>query len=75
VVTIEAAGPLLTADLVMLIKNSAYPHLIAGLKQEGYSTSNIITFSDTNEAHNQLPNYIQNNDVVLFQNDWSDNYY
>lgn len=57
------------ADLVVLIKNSVTPFIAEELPQE-----KIIWFSSAQEAHSRLREIIQPGDVILFQNDWPDNY-
>jgi UDP-N-acetylmuramoyl-tripeptide--D-alanyl-D-alanine ligase len=62
------------ADIVILIKNSATPSIEKGLKDNGYDEHNIIFFDTAPEAHRALKDMLQPNDVILFQNDWTDNY-
>ncbi len=62
------------ADVVVLIKNSATPYIAEGLREKGYSNENIKWYISSEQAHADMGNIIQPNDVVLFQNDWTDNY-
>lgn len=62
------------ADKVILIKNSVTPHIADGLKAGGFSNNNIIWFDSATEAHESLGQILQPNDVILFQNDWGDQY-
>jgi UDP-N-acetylmuramoyl-tripeptide--D-alanyl-D-alanine ligase len=62
------------ADLVILIKNSVTPFIEEGLIASGYKKEKIIWFESTSEAHNSLSKLLQENDIILFQNDWPDNY-
>lgn len=62
------------ADLVILIKNSATYHIDKGLKAVHFPSQNIIWFNSALEAHACLSSLLQTGDVILFQNDWSDNY-
>ncbi len=62
-------------DVVILIKNSAFQHIYEGLLTEGFQKNNVLTFGSTQEAHGALSSIVQSNDVILFQNDWADNYF
>jgi len=61
-------------DKVILIKNSATPHIEQGLLENGFEKEDIIFFDSANQAHAEIKNITQAGDVVLFQNDWTDNY-
>lgn len=61
-------------DIVILIKNSVTPHIEAGLKKSGFEEKNIIWFSSMFEVQKNLKDIVRPGDVVLFQNDWPDNY-
>jgi UDP-N-acetylmuramoyl-tripeptide--D-alanyl-D-alanine ligase len=62
------------ADLVILIKNSATPRIAQGLKEAGFSEDKIIWFESALQAHGSLEKILKAGDVILFQNDWPDNY-
>jgi len=62
------------ADLVILIRNSATPFISEGLLAKGFSSSQILWFESAIEAHASLSSVLKSGDVVLFQNDWPDNY-
>lgn len=62
------------ANLIILIKNSVTPYLAEGLKSVGFPAEQIIYFFSSPEAHAALPDLVKPGDVVLFQNDWPDNY-
>lgn len=62
------------ADKVILIKNSATPYIANGLKQNNFKYSDIIWFNTAEEAHGSLGKILKPNDVILFQNDWGDQY-
>lgn len=62
------------ADRVILIKNSATPFIAEGLMENGFNKNHIIWFKTAHEAHATMGEIIEQNDVVLFQNDWPDNY-
>ncbi len=62
------------ADLVILIKNSATIHIAEGLRAAQFKNENIIWFKSALEAHAALAGILHSGDVILFQNDWPDNY-
>jgi UDP-N-acetylmuramoyl-tripeptide--D-alanyl-D-alanine ligase len=62
------------ADIVILIKNSATYFIAEGLKSAGFKSQNIMFFENAHAAHNALPAILKPGDIVLFQNDWPDNY-
>lgn len=62
------------ANQVILIKNSVTPYIASGLEKNGFKKENIIWFDNAQAAHAGLKELVQPNDVVLFQNDWPDNY-
>lgn len=63
----EQLGPV--ADMVILIKNSVTPFIAEKLDKH-----KVIWFDSALKAHAALPNILQKGDVILFQNDWPDNY-
>ncbi len=63
------------ADVVVLIKNSVTLYIEKGLRESGFKAENIIWFPSAPEAHRGLTGVLKSGDVVLFQNDWPDNYY
>lgn len=64
----------MVADLVVLIENSATPYIAEGLMENGFKKSNIKWYKTAEAAHEDIGNIIEANDVVMFQNDWTDNY-
>ena len=62
------------ADLVVLIKNSVTPFIAEGLIKGGFKRENIKWYGSSQESHADMGNIVKPNDVVLFQNDWPDNY-
>lgn len=62
------------ANQVMLIKNSVTPLIADGLKEQKFPESDIIWFDSADEAHSSLGKYLKPGDVIVFQNDWSDEY-
>ncbi len=61
-------------DLVILVKNSVTPFIEEGLIKAGFNQKDILRFDSIMEAQNNLGNILKSGDVVLFQNDWPDNY-
>jgi len=62
------------ADVVILIKNSVCAYIVEGLMAVDFPKENIYIFNSALEAHGHLAGLIKKDDVVLFQNDWPDNY-
>ncbi len=62
------------ADLIILIKNSVTGFIYTGLKEVNYPEENIIWYDNAKKAYNELFTHLKPNDVVLLQNDWTDNY-
>ncbi|MBI2444433.1 MAG: UDP-N-acetylmuramoyl-tripeptide--D-alanyl-D-alanine ligase [Candidatus Magasanikbacteria bacterium] len=62
------------ADEVLLIKNSVTPFLAEGLRRAGHLATNIHWFNSAPEAHAAIVPFLKRGDVILFQNDWPDNY-
>jgi len=61
-----------SVDLVLLIDNLATRFIIKGMKAGGFR--NFKIYKNTIDAHEDLQNVLQSGDVILFQNDLSDNY-
>ncbi|MBI3304906.1 UDP-N-acetylmuramoyl-tripeptide--D-alanyl-D-alanine ligase [Candidatus Parcubacteria bacterium] len=62
------------ADVVILIRNSVTPLLAEGLRQSGFQERRIVWFEHAAAAHAALPHILKPGDVILFQNDWGDQY-
>ncbi|MBI2010931.1 MAG: UDP-N-acetylmuramoyl-tripeptide--D-alanyl-D-alanine ligase [Candidatus Colwellbacteria bacterium] len=62
------------ADLVILIRTEAARFIAQGLTEQGFKPDDIMWFESTEEAYSSLTNILKAGDVVLFQNDWPDNY-
>ncbi len=73
------------ADVVILIRNSVTGYIELGIKNyelskrenlqlTTYNLPIIIWFNSAEQAHAELKNLLQPNDVILFQNDWGDQY-
>ncbi|MEW6617474.1 MAG: UDP-N-acetylmuramoyl-tripeptide--D-alanyl-D-alanine ligase [Patescibacteria group bacterium] len=60
-------------EKIILIKNSVTPYIGQGLKEEGYR-GEVMWFNDALAAFAALPLLTVEGDVVLLQNDWSDQY-
>ncbi len=74
-VHIEIGRELATVvDLVILIKNSVTPYIEMGLMSAKFPKEKILWFNSAQTAHAELKNILKPNDVVLFQNDWGDQY-
>jgi UDP-N-acetylmuramoyl-tripeptide--D-alanyl-D-alanine ligase len=66
---IAAAQP----DMVVLMKNSATEHIQAGLVAGGYEGALSIQ-ADALKFYTNLDQFVAAGDVVMLQNDWTDNY-
>jgi len=66
---IAAAKP----DIVVLMENSAAPSIMHGLQEAGYENE-IMVEDDPLGFYTNLNIFVANGDVVLMQNDWTDNY-
>lgn len=62
-------------DLVLLIDTPSSRSLAAGLAEVGYPADRVITYPDTATAHREFSKLLKSGDVVIFQNDWTDNYF
>jgi len=62
------------ADVIVLIKNSVTDDILKGLGGGGFKSENIKIFNTAAEAHGAIGEIVKPGDVVLFQNDWPDNY-
>lgn len=60
-------------EKIILIKNSVTPYIEQGLKETGYN-GEIKWFNNASETFAALPNLTVNGDIVVLQNDWSDQY-
>jgi len=63
------------ADIAILIKNSVTGYIMKGLESSGFNMKNAIVFDSAVEAHSKLAEILKPGDVVVFQNDWPDNYF
>lgn len=60
-------------DVVVLMQNSATRDIKAGLEAAGYS-GGLVVQDDPLDFYRNLPSFVAAGDVVLMQNDWTDNY-
>ncbi len=66
------------ADVVVLIKNSVTGYIEEGIKSKlpttNYQLPTILWFETAQAAHASLSTILKPGDVVVFQNDWGDQY-
>lgn len=62
-----------TADVAVLMRNSVTDHILTGLHAAGFK-GKIDIVDDPLAFYANLEHYIVAGDVVLMQNDWTDNY-
>ncbi|HEY5668108.1 MAG TPA: Mur ligase family protein [Candidatus Saccharimonadales bacterium] len=60
-------------DIVVLMKNSATDPIMRGLRAAGFSKE-IVVEDDPLSFYTNLQAFVAAGDVVLMQNDWTDNY-
>lgn len=63
------------ADLVLLIQNSNTKFFLQGLKEKKYPDDQIKIYQSSQKMQDDLKNILKSGDVILFQNDWPDNYF
>jgi UDP-N-acetylmuramoyl-tripeptide--D-alanyl-D-alanine ligase len=68
-VLIAAAKP----DIVVLMANSAQPYILAGLESAGYA-GEVRIERDPLQFYTNLPHFVASGDLIMMQNDWTDNY-
>ncbi len=62
-----------TVDVVVLVETSVTDWIQEGLSAAGFS-GELITFESPQEMHQQISDVTKSGDVLLFQNDWPENY-
>lgn len=62
-------------DLILLVDTASTRSLAAGLREANYPAERIITYPDTATAHREFAQLLKSGDTVIFQNDWTDNYF
>ena len=71
-----AAGKLIAAakpDIVVLMQNSVTDYIVLGLREAGYS-GDLRIEEDPLDFYTNLNHFVAAGDLVLMQNDWTDNY-
>lgn len=61
------------ADVVVLVQNSVTDYIFEGLQKAKFN-GKLIIIDDPLEFYTNLEHFVANGDVVLMQNDWTDNY-
>lgn len=61
------------ADIVVLMQNSTTPYIKAGLGKAGF-TGKLQIVDDPVAFYSHIEHFVAAGDVVLMQNDWTDNY-
>jgi ASC-1-like (ASCH) protein len=59
---------------VLLIKSKVVDFIIEGIKS-GENKIEYKVYDNTTDAHADLPNVLRSGDTILFQNDWTENYF
>jgi UDP-N-acetylmuramoyl-tripeptide--D-alanyl-D-alanine ligase len=59
--------------IVVLMHNSVTKYIVGGMRAEGYK-GELRVENDPLKFYTNLDNFIAAGDVVLLQNDWTDNY-
>lgn len=62
-------------DKVLLIDTPATKSIYNWLIDKWFDKNNITVYKTTTEAHDDLKNILVSEDVIIFQNDWTDNYF
>ena len=62
-----------SADMVVLMKNSVTDYIVEGLKKAKFA-GELLIIDDPLDFYTNLDQFVAAGDVVLMQNDWTDNY-
>lgn len=62
------------AHLVLLVRNSVTPYISKGLEKSGFDTKKILWFENASVLFQEIQHISRSGDVILFQNDWPENY-
>jgi UDP-N-acetylmuramoyl-tripeptide--D-alanyl-D-alanine ligase len=62
------------ADVVVLMQNSVTNYIIKGLEESKFN-GKLVIIDDPLEFYTNLDQFIASGDLVLMQNDWTDNYF
>ncbi|MEX2514596.1 MAG: UDP-N-acetylmuramoyl-tripeptide--D-alanyl-D-alanine ligase [Candidatus Paceibacterota bacterium] len=60
-------------DVVVLVETSVTDYIEEGLRQGGFG-GELVTFASPQEMHAGISELLKPRDVLLFQNDWPENY-
>jgi UDP-N-acetylmuramoyl-tripeptide--D-alanyl-D-alanine ligase len=61
------------AEVVVLMKNSVTDYIVSGLQQSKFKGT-LLVIDNPLEFYTNLDQFVAGGDVVLMQNDWTDNY-
>lgn len=61
-------------DVVVLMKNSVTSSIADGLRSAGF-TGELLIQTDPLKFYQHLDQFVATGDIVMLQNDWTDNYY
>jgi UDP-N-acetylmuramyl pentapeptide synthase len=62
-----------SADVVVLMRNSVLPHILKGLENKHYK-GELEIIEEPLVFYSNLEHFVAAGDIVLMQNDWTDNY-
>ena len=62
-----------SADVAVLMKNSVTEYIISGLEEKDFK-GELIIIDEPLDFYTNLDQFVAGGDVVLMQNDWTDNY-
>ncbi|MFY9227955.1 MAG: UDP-N-acetylmuramoyl-tripeptide--D-alanyl-D-alanine ligase [Candidatus Microsaccharimonas sp.] len=62
-----------SADVVVLMENSVTEYIKAGMKKAGFK-GKLVEVDNPLEFYTNLDQFVASGDIVLMQNDWTDNY-
>lgn len=62
-----------SADVVVLMKNSVTEYIKTGLRRKNFK-GKLVEIDDPLEFYTHLEHFVAVGDIVLMQNDWTDNY-
>jgi len=62
-----------SADLIVLMNNSVTDYIVSGIHKSGFK-GKIMIIDNPLEFYTNLEHFVAAGDVVLMQNDWTDNY-
>ena len=63
-----------SADIAVLMNNSVTEYIVAGLTENKFK-GELIIIDDPLDFYTNLDQFVARGDVVLMQNDWTDNYH